>query len=63
MTDCSRRSDAAATVDERRAIVRRMLDLAYDEAPIDILFYDDELHAHRTDRFEGWTTTAGGRTA
>jgi peptide/nickel transport system substrate-binding protein len=47
----------AATVDERRAIVQRMLDLAYDEAPIDVLFHDDELHAHRTDRFEGWTTT------
>ena len=48
---------AAASVDERRDIVRRMLDLAYDQAPIDILFYDDELHAHRTDRFESWTTT------
>jgi peptide/nickel transport system substrate-binding protein len=48
---------AAGTVEERRAIVRQMQDLAYDEAPIDVLFYDDELHAHRTDRFEGWTTT------
>ena len=47
----------AATVEERRDIVHRMLDLAYDQAPIDVLFYDDELHAHRTDRFEGWTTT------
>jgi peptide/nickel transport system substrate-binding protein len=48
---------AAATVDERREIVRRMLDVAYDQAPIDVLFYDDELHAHRTDRFGDWSTT------
>ena len=32
-----------------------MLDLAYDEAPYLILSYDDELHAHRTDRFASWT--------
>jgi hypothetical protein len=33
-----------------------MVDLAYDEAPYLLLFYDDELHARRTDRFGGWTT-------
>ena len=46
----------AATVDGRRSIVGQMQDLAYDDAPYLVLFYDDELHAHRTDRFEGWTT-------
>ena len=46
----------ATTVEERQGVVRRMLDLAYDEAPYLVLFYDDELHAHRTDRFGPWTT-------
>jgi peptide/nickel transport system substrate-binding protein len=46
----------APTLEERQPIIRELLDLAYDEAPYHILFYDDELHAHRTDRFEGWTT-------
>ncbi len=46
----------ATTIDERRSIVGQMLDLAYDDAPYHVLFYDDELHANRTDRFEGWTT-------
>jgi peptide/nickel transport system substrate-binding protein len=44
----------APTVEERKAVVGDMLDLAYDEAPYHILFYDDDLHAYRTDRFEGW---------
>ena len=26
----------------------------YDDAPYHVLFYDSELHAYRTDRFEGW---------
>ena len=26
----------------------------YDQAPYHILYYDDELHAYRTDRFAGW---------
>lgn len=46
----------ASTIEDRKPIIREMLDLAYDEAPYHILFYDDELHAHRTDKFEGWTT-------
>jgi peptide/nickel transport system substrate-binding protein len=46
----------ATTLEERQDVVRRMLDLAYDEAPYLILFYDDELHAHRIDRFGPWTT-------
>ena len=52
----------ATTVEERQRVVRRMVDVAYDEAPYLILFYDDELHAHRIDRFGPWTTQprAGG---
>ena len=44
------------------AIVRQMLDLAYDDAPYLPLFYDDELDAHRTDRFGGWTARSDGAT-
>lgn len=49
-----------ASAEDRPAIVGRMLDLAYDEAPYLVLSYDDELHAHRTDRFEGWTVRPQG---
>jgi peptide/nickel transport system substrate-binding protein len=49
----------APTVDARRGVVGDMLDLAYDEAPYLILFYDDDLHAYRTDRFEGWPAASG----
>ncbi|HET8784690.1 MAG TPA: ABC transporter substrate-binding protein [Candidatus Limnocylindrales bacterium] len=44
----------AATVEGRRSVVKKMLDLAYDDAPYLLLFYDDALDAHRTDRFGGW---------
>jgi peptide/nickel transport system substrate-binding protein len=49
----------APTVDARRGVVGDMLDQAYDEAPYLILFYDDDLHAYRTDRFEGWPAASG----
>ena len=45
----------AATVEERKAIIDQMQDMIYDDAPYIILFYDNELHAYRNDRFEGWT--------
>ena len=48
----------APTVEDRQAIVRQMLDLAYDDAPYLPLFYDDELAAHRTDRFGGWSAAS-----
>jgi peptide/nickel transport system substrate-binding protein len=53
----------APTIDQRRDIVGRMQQLAYDEAPYLILYYADDLSAYRTDRFEGWTAAgpAGGR--
>ena len=52
----------APTVDDRQAIVRQMLDLAYDDAPYLPLFYDDQLDAHRTDRFGGWSAASQGTT-
>jgi len=45
----------AATYEARKPIVDEMQNLIYDEAPYLILFYDDELHAYRTDKFEGWS--------
>jgi peptide/nickel transport system substrate-binding protein len=44
----------AATFEERKPIVDEMQNFIYDKAPYLILFYDDELHAYRTDKFEGW---------
>ena len=32
----------------------KMQNLIYDEAPYDILYYDANLDAYRTDRFAGW---------
>jgi hypothetical protein len=55
-------NDENLTVEERQAIVRQMLDLAYDDAPYLPLFYDDSLDAHRTDRFGGWSSASDGTT-
>ncbi len=38
----------------RAAQIKEMLNLAYDEAPYIIMYYDAELHAYRTDKFGGW---------
>jgi peptide/nickel transport system substrate-binding protein len=40
--------------DRRREIVHEMLQLFYDESTYVVLFYDPDLQAYRTDRFEGW---------
>ena len=45
----------AVDVDARKAVIDQMQDMIYDDAPYIILFYDNELHAYRSDRFEGWT--------
>ena len=39
-----------------------MQQIAYDQAPYHVLFYDAALHAYRTDKFGGWTLqpTEGG---
>ena len=44
----------APTQEERKAVVDRMQDKIYDDAPYIVLFYDNELHAYRNDKFEGW---------
>ncbi len=44
----------AKTPEERKAIVDQMQQMWYDAAPYHILYYDDNLHAYRTDKFGGW---------
>ena len=39
---------------ERKALIAEMQNLFYDQAPYHVLYYDNELHAYRTDRFGGW---------
>ena len=49
-------AQAAATDEaERHGLMAQMQNLFYDEAPYHILFYEDTLVAHRTDKFGGWT--------
>ena len=40
----------------------QMQQLFYDQAPYQVLYYDDELHVYRTDKFGGWQNqpTDGG---
>ncbi len=40
--------------DARKTILSQMQNLIYDEAPYDILYYDANLVAYRTDKFAGW---------
>jgi peptide/nickel transport system substrate-binding protein len=40
--------------DARKAVLAEMQNLIYDEAVYDILFYDSNLDAYRTDKFAGW---------
>lgn len=44
----------APTAAERKTILAEMQNKIYDEAVYDILFYDANLAAYRTDRFGGW---------
>jgi peptide/nickel transport system substrate-binding protein len=46
--------NAAATDDQRHALMAQMQNLFYDQAPYHILYYDDTLTAYRTDKFGGW---------
>ncbi len=46
--------NVAKTDEERHAILDQMQQLWYDQAPYHILYYDDNLHAYRTDKFGGW---------
>jgi peptide/nickel transport system substrate-binding protein len=45
---------AAQTAAERKTILAQMQNILYDQAVYDIVFYDPNLAAYRTDRFAGW---------
>ncbi len=45
---------AATSPEQRKQILTQMQNLIYDQAVYDILYYDANLHAYRTDRFAGW---------
>ena len=38
----------------RFELIKEMQEIAYEEAPYIIMYYDSELHAYRTDKFGGW---------
>ena len=40
--------------DERHAVLEEIQNYWYDQAPYHILYYDDNLHAYRTDKFGNW---------
>ncbi len=44
----------APSADARKQILTQMQNIIYDDAPYDILYYDANLEAYRTDRFAGW---------
>jgi len=44
----------AKTPEERKTILDQMQQMWYDAAPYHILYYDDNLHAYRKDKFAGW---------
>lgn len=44
----------ATDPEERKAYIAEMQNIFYDLAPYHVLYYDNELHAYRTDKFGGW---------
>ena len=40
---------------QRHEYISEMQQIFYDDAPYHVLYYDNELHAYRTDRFANWT--------
>ena len=46
--------NVAQTAADRKTILAQMQNLIYDQAVYDILYYDSNLVAYRTDRFGGW---------
>jgi hypothetical protein len=40
---------------ERHGYIAEMQNLFYDDSPNIVMYYDNELHAYRTDKFGGWT--------
>ena len=53
-TSCTTQQNAAATADARKTILAQMQNMIYDQAVYDILYYDANLAAYRTDQFGGW---------
>jgi peptide/nickel transport system substrate-binding protein len=46
-------------IDERAEAIQRMQEIAYEESPYVIFYYDNWLEAYRTDRLEGWQRAPG----
>lgn len=46
----------ATDVTQRKAYIAEMQQIFYDQAPYHVLYYDNELHAYRTDKFAGWVS-------
>jgi len=46
----------APTAEQRKTYMSEMQQLFYDQAPYQMLYYDDELHVYRTDKFSNWKT-------
>jgi peptide/nickel transport system substrate-binding protein len=46
----------AKTKEERKGYMTEIQQLFYDQAPYQILYYEDELHAYHTDKFGNWQT-------
>ena len=44
----------APTAEERKQLMTQMQQLFYDQAPYQMLYYDDELHVYRTTKFSNW---------
>jgi peptide/nickel transport system substrate-binding protein len=44
----------ATTEGERQGYIAEMQQLFYDDVCSDVIYYDSELHAYRTDKFVGW---------
>ncbi|MGZ6544714.1 MAG: ABC transporter substrate-binding protein [Actinomycetota bacterium] len=45
---------------KRLALVHRMQQLYYEDAPYIVMWYQDKLQAYRTDTWSGWADTPGG---
>jgi peptide/nickel transport system substrate-binding protein len=46
----------AESADQRKTAMTEMQQLFYDQAPYQVLYYDDELHVYRSNKFGNWKT-------
>jgi peptide/nickel transport system substrate-binding protein len=44
----------ASSADQRKTYMTEMQQLFYDQAPYQVLYYDDELHVYRSNKFGNW---------